>query len=133
MIQLERQIPNSEPIVEAYLRALAGQQAIESGDTSHDPVDVHFAHAAFLGTEQQVLACSIAGPGHAALVAILLAERLSRLIEQNESGRDQITVDARFRGTVDRLASAAAHLWDYLRVHGGAELLPVARQYGVAR
>lgn len=122
-----------EPIVEAYLRAFATQQAVERGESPHDPVDVHFAHAAFLGTEQQVLARTIAGPGHAALVAILLAERLSRLIKQNESGRDQITVDARFRGTVDRLTSAAAHLWDYLRLHGGAELLPIARQFGVAR
>ena len=117
-----------EPIVEAFLRAFAGQQLVEEGDA--EPVDVHFAYAAYSGSERRILTCDIRGPRHAALAAILVGERLRLLIEQYEDG-DQIKVDGQFRALVDRLSSAMGHLWQYLARHGGADLLPVARHLRV--
>lgn len=113
---------NSEPIVEAYLRALAAQEATLS-ERQFDEAERHFACAAFAGIEQQVLSRAIFGPRHAALAAIVVGERLNLLIEQYGEN-NQISVDTEFRALIDRLAKAMRHLWQYLARQDGGNLAP---------
>lgn len=127
---------SGNPIVLAFLAARANErQADERDDGGPDySVDTRMAQFAEAGARDYVMTWGIGSAEHGALVALLAADALDRLIDgystKNDRGESVLTFGALELCEVYRIKTAMLHLWQHLDQHP-RQLAPLALDMGL--
>jgi hypothetical protein len=121
------------PIVEAYLTARKAEQQTSAG--GEPDVQARLAWFQKHGAEKYGLSWSISSSGHAALVALLTAERLDNLIANFSvpgagKRRGPLSFDHEVRREIDEIVEGLLNLFRYLSPAANPSLTPLAKEIG---
>lgn len=115
---LRAQSAPASAIVEAFLAARAEDERIDQADGPNDTFEARMAQFAQAGARHYAMAWGIESAEHAALVALLTADRLQNLIDgysrQNDRGEKVVTFGAEELYEVKQIKDALIHLWRHL-------------------
>lgn len=124
----------ANPIVAAYLAARANDRRYEEQD-QHDTIEVRAAQFAEGGGRHYAMAWGITDAEHAALVALLTADRLTNLIDGysrcNDRRQKVLTIGAEEAYELMQIKHALVNLWRFLDPAPTRKLQPLAQDMGL--
>jgi hypothetical protein len=132
---LQAESAPANPIVAAYLAARANEQRFDANQCQTENVEARLAQYAEGGGRDYAMSWGINDGEHAALVALLTADRLQHLIDgfsrRDDLDRRVVTFGIQELYEVERIKSALVNLWRHLDAGPNRKLKPLALDLGL--
>ncbi len=132
---LQAESAPANAIVAAYLAARGNEQKLNAENDGIENFDTRMAQFAESGGRDYVMSWLPHDSEHAALIALLTAERLQNLIEgfssRDEAGRQVVTFGIEELYEVKQIKDALLNLWQLLDAGPARKLLPLALDMGL--
>lgn len=120
----------ANPIVAAYLAARANEQRSDANRGNTETIDTRMAQYAESGGRDYAMSWGINDGEHAALVALLTADRLQHLIDgfsrRDDLDRRVVTFGIEELYEVKQIKDALVNLWRHLDAGPQRKLMPLA-------